>query len=78
MQKKVRKMSKKPDSVIVLAVLVITGVIISHFVVLNQQNTTERMAISTSSSRLGISSGLNEVIKSRDLVRIDSSRQQIH
>lgn len=71
-------MSKKPDSLIVLAVLVITGVIISHFVVLNQENTTERMAISTSASRLDINSGLNDVIRVRDIVRIDSSKQQIH
>jgi len=72
-------MRKKPDILLLLAVLVVSGVIISNFVVFKQDNKTARLAaVNAPFSQFQTDNSEAKAFKLRDIARIDSSKQQIH
>ncbi|MCW8931873.1 MAG: hypothetical protein OQL19_16770 [Gammaproteobacteria bacterium] len=80
-------MRKKPDILLLLSVLVVSGVIISHFVVIEKSDkTTANLSLhnthdSTLQTKAMTKIRPNEVrltkLNAQELVRIDSSKQQI-
>lgn len=67
-------MRKKPDILLLLSVLVVSGVLISHFVIINRTDSNSK---NISQLNMQYSQFQREMIKSQDLARIDLSKQQI-
>ncbi len=84
-------MRKKPDILLLLSVLVVSGVIISNFVVIGHTDKTTNLSLlnaqysqfqtKTLESKKRMSSASNDAhrptLSSQELVHIDSSKQQI-
>jgi len=84
-------MRKKPDILLLLSVLVVSGVIISNFVIFGQSDRSAKNSslleaqysqIQTDIAMIHkmdhiIQQGIAHPLKSRELARIDSSKQQI-
>ena len=70
-------MRKKPDTLLLLAVVVVSGVIISNFVVFNKdKKLTQLPHLNTVYSDQNQNDSAN--FKAQEVVRIDSSKQRNH
>ncbi len=67
-------MRKKPDILLLLSVLVVSGVIFSHFAILNRSDNTAKnlTQFNAQSEYVRV-----EKLKSQEIARIDLSKQQI-
>lgn len=71
-------MRKKPDILLLLTVLVVSGVIISNFLVFKQDNKADRIALLKKPfSQFQADNSGTKAFSLRDIARIDSSKQQI-
>ncbi len=73
-------MRKKPDTLLLLAVLVVSGVVLSQFVIFSQADNS-KYSVSTAEfikgqSNHGQTAFSPRFLKQRQLVRIDPLRQQ--
>ena len=72
-------MRKKPDILLILVVLVVSGVVISNFVVFKPGHKNTNLSLLNSHySRLQLDNSVASKFKMREVVHIDSSKQQIH
>jgi len=80
-------MRKKPDILLLLAVLVVSGVIFSNYVIFKQDNKTERLALLNApfpqfqaqfQAQSQANNSETKPFRLHDLARIDLSKQQIH
>lgn len=68
-------MRKKPDILLLLAVLVVSGVLISNLLVFKQENKTNRLPVANTPSYTS-DDAKGETITSHEVVRIYSSKRQ--
>ncbi len=67
-------MRKKPDFLLLLSVLVVSGVIFSHFFIINHTDNTAKKLIRLNTQYAQIQV---EKLKLQEIARIDLSKQQI-
>ena len=72
-------MRKKPDSLLLLAVLVVSGVILSQFVIVKKDNRSDYLSVDKNANyqqQEQLYKQRDKSLSSHEVVRIDSSKQQ--